>query len=104
MTSATLSAGGTAGFRHFQQRLGLDDCDDAATRQPVRLRAAGRAAPVPPDARPVGAGRGDYEEAVLAKIPEYVARTSGRAFVLFTSYQFMQRAARSCAAAGARTG
>jgi ATP-dependent DNA helicase DinG len=34
----------------------------------------------------------NYEEAVLAKIPEYVERSKGRAFVLFTSYQMMQKA------------
>src|SRR6202022_4371070 len=34
-----------------------------------------------------------FEEAALAKIQEYVERTRGRAFVLFTSYQTMQRAA-----------
>jgi ATP-dependent DNA helicase DinG len=34
-----------------------------------------------------------FEAAVIEKIPEYVARTQGRAFVLFTSYQFMQKAA-----------
>jgi ATP-dependent DNA helicase DinG len=34
-----------------------------------------------------------YEEACLDKIQEYVKRTHGRAFVLFTSYQAMQRAA-----------
>jgi ATP-dependent DNA helicase DinG len=33
-----------------------------------------------------------YEEAVLAKIPEYVQLSKGRAFVLFTSYQMMQKA------------
>ena len=38
-----------------------------------------------------------YEEAVHASIQEYVERTRGRAFVLFTSYQMMQKAAdRSC--------
>src|SRR5205085_5805611 len=35
----------------------------------------------------------DFEDAVLAKIPEYVSRSRGRAFVLFTSHQFLQRAA-----------
>jgi ATP-dependent DNA helicase DinG len=34
-----------------------------------------------------------FEDAVLAKVPEYVARTQGRAFVLFTSYTFLNRAA-----------
>jgi ATP-dependent DNA helicase DinG len=33
-----------------------------------------------------------YEEAVLSRIPEYVDRSGGRAFVLFTSYQMMQKA------------
>ena len=47
LTSATLSAGGAAGFRHSQERLGLDGREDAAARQPVRLPRAGRAAPVP---------------------------------------------------------
>src|SRR5205823_3613336 len=41
-----------------------------------------------PSAQPVA-----FEDAVIARIPEYVARTQGRAFVLFTSYQFMQKAA-----------
>jgi ATP-dependent DNA helicase DinG len=35
----------------------------------------------------------EFEDAVLAKIPEYVVRSQGRAFVLFTSHQFLQRAA-----------
>ena len=34
-----------------------------------------------------------YEEEVLARFPEYVAKTQGRAFVLFTSYSFLNRAA-----------
>ena len=34
-----------------------------------------------------------YEEAALVKIKEYIERSRGRAFVLFTSYQMMQRAA-----------
>src|SRR5262249_14302598 len=33
-----------------------------------------------------------YDDAVIARIPEHVTRTQGRAFVLFTSYQTMQRA------------
>src|SRR5581483_10537747 len=40
-----------------------------------------------PSADPAG-----YEEAVLAKVPEYIKRTQGRAFILFTSYQAMQKA------------
>jgi ATP-dependent DNA helicase DinG len=33
-----------------------------------------------------------YEDAVFVKIPDLVRRTQGRAFVLFTSYQMLQKA------------
>jgi ATP-dependent DNA helicase DinG len=91
LTSATLSAGGAAGFRHAQQRLGLGGCTTAQLGSPfdyaeqVELHLF-RQMP-DPSAQPRA-----FEDAVLAKIPEYVARTRGRAFVLFTSYQFLQRA------------
>jgi ATP-dependent DNA helicase DinG len=92
LTSATLSAGGRAGFRHFQGRLGLDDCPTLQLGSPfdylrqVELHLFRRM----PDPSTDPAA---YEEAVLAKIPEYLERSRGRAFVLFTSYQFMQKAA-----------
>ncbi len=91
MTSATLSTGGKAGFRHFQSRLGLDGCDALQLGSPFNYREQvelhlTRAMP-DPSSDPAG-----YEEAVLAKIPEYLQRSKGRAFVLFTSYQMMQKA------------
>ncbi len=93
MTSATLSAGGKAGFSYFQKRLGLESCATAQLGSPfdyqqqVELHLF-RHMPDPsidPSA---------FEEASLAKIQEYVSHTRGRAFVLFTSYQTMQKAAR----------
>ena len=91
LTSATLSAGGKSGFRHFQGRLGLDGCDTLQLGSPFDyLRQAElhlfRRMP-DPSADPAA-----YEEAVLAKIPEYLQHSGGRAFVLFTSYQMMQKA------------
>ncbi len=91
LTSATLSVGGRSGFRHFQDRLGLHDCKTLQLGSPFNYREQVelhlfRAMP-DPSANPPA-----YEEAVLAKIPEYVERTRGRAFVLFTSYQMMQKA------------
>src|SRR5262249_31986055 len=41
-----------------------------------------------PSSDPVG-----FEEAVLEKLPECIDRSKGRAFVLFTSYSFLQKAA-----------
>jgi ATP-dependent DNA helicase DinG len=92
LTSATLSAGGAEGFRHTQHRLGLEDCTTAQLGSPfdfaeqVELHLF-RQMPDP------SSQTREFENAVLAKVPEYVARTSGRAFVLFTSYQFLRRAA-----------
>jgi ATP-dependent DNA helicase DinG len=92
LTSATLSVGGGGGFRHTQNRLGLEDCQTEQHGSPfdfarqVELHLF-RDMP-DPSANPKA-----FEEAVLAKIPEYVRRSRGRAFVLFTSHQFLQRAA-----------
>ena len=92
MTSATLSVGGRAGFRHYQSRLGLDGCDTRQLGSPFNYHDQVdlhlfRNMP-DPSANPAA-----YESAVLDKIPEYVTRTQGRAFVLFTSYGMMQKAA-----------
>jgi ATP-dependent DNA helicase DinG len=91
LTSATLSIGGRVGFRHFQQRLGLEGCSSVQLGSPfdyqrnVELHLC-RAMPDP------STDANAYEEAVLSKIPEFVDRSRGRAFVLFTSYQMMQKA------------
>ena len=92
MTSATLSAGGRNGFAHFQRRLGLTDAKTCQLGSPfdfqkqVELHLF-RAMPDPSNQSAA------FEEQVLVKIPEYVAKTEGRAFVLFTSYTFLNRAA-----------
>jgi ATP-dependent DNA helicase DinG len=92
MTSATLSAGGRSGFRHFQERLGFQDATTLQLGSPFDYRAQAELhlfKKMPdPSAQPAA-----YEDAVLDKIPDYLQRTLGRAFVLFTSYQFMQKAA-----------
>ena len=93
LTSATLSVGGERGFEHFKQRLGFPD-EHAALQlgspfdyaRQVELHVFRRM----PD--PVSAGK-QFDEACLSKVREFVTRTQGRAFVLFTSHQTMQRAA-----------
>jgi ATP-dependent DNA helicase DinG len=92
LTSATLSAGGKSGFEHFQKRLGLDDAKTRQLGSPFDYQQQAelhlfRNMPDPSNQSAA------YEEQVLAKIPEYVERTEGRAFVLFTSYSFLSRAA-----------
>jgi ATP-dependent DNA helicase DinG len=93
MTSATLSAGGPSGFRHSQQRVGLAEAETLQLGSPFNFREQAelhlfRQMP-DPSALPA-----KFEEAVLEKLPDYIDRTKGRAFVLFTSYQFLQKAAK----------
>lgn len=91
LTSATLSTGGSHGFDHFQQRIGLHDGATLQLGSPFNYREQAelhlfRQMP-DPKADPTG-----FEAAALVKVQEYVDRTQGRAFVLFTSSQVMQRA------------
>ncbi len=103
LTSATLSIGGRSGFQHFQHRLGLDDCTTLQLGSPfdyrrqVELHVFRRL----PDPSVVPE---QYEEAMLTQIDQYVTRSGGRAFVLFTNYQTMQRAAARLGPSFARQG
>jgi ATP-dependent DNA helicase DinG len=93
LTSATLSAGGRAdGFRLTQQRLGLESADVKQLGSPFDFKKQAELhlfESMPDPSR----SPAEFEEAVLARIPEFVAKTEGRAFVLFTSYSFLNRAA-----------
>jgi ATP-dependent DNA helicase DinG len=91
LTSATLSVGGRGGFGHVQQRLGftgstlqLGSPFDYAAQAELHLF---RRMPDPT------APHGQFEEACLAKIQEYLKHSKGRAFVLFTSNQTLQYSA-----------
>src|SRR5262249_34045603 len=92
MTSATLSAGGQSGFDHFKKRLGAGDCATLQLGSPFNYREQVELHLFKNMPDPSSAPQA-FEEAALDKIREYVARTDGRAFVLFTSYQTMRRAA-----------
>jgi len=91
-TSATLSCGGKAGFKHVQARLGLAGSDTVQLGSPFDYREQAELhlhKQMPdPSARPA-----DYEKAVIDKLPAYLRKTDGRAFVLFTSYSAMQKTA-----------
>jgi ATP-dependent DNA helicase DinG len=91
MTSATLSVGGQAGFRHVQGRLGLEEASTLQLGSPFNYREQVelhlfRAMPDPTS------DPARYEAAVLQKVEEYVEKSNGRAFVLFTSYASLQKA------------
>jgi len=97
LTSATLSAGSggeedSSGFEHFQSRLGLDGCRALQLGSPFDYREQAelhlfRRLPDP------STQSSAFENEVITRIPDYAARTDGRAFVLFTNYAFLRRAA-----------
>ncbi len=92
LASATLSVGGETGFKLCQKRLGLDDAKTNQLGSPFDFQKQAelhlfRDMPDP------SAMSAKYEDEVLKRIPEYIAKTQGRAFVLFTSYGFLNRAA-----------
>src|SRR5262249_37498300 len=92
LTSATLSIGGRHGFGHFQHRLGMEGCATLALGSPFNYREQAELHLFPKAMPDPTADTAAYEEAMLAKVQEYVLRSRGRAFVLFTSYQMMQKA------------
>jgi ATP-dependent DNA helicase DinG len=109
LTSATLSVGAchvseigpsagsngrarTDGFEHLQRRIGLTDCATLQLGSPFNYQNQAelhlfRHMPEPKQ------NSQEFEEASLKKISEFVGRSQGRAFVLFTSYSAMKRAA-----------
>jgi len=92
MASATLSIGGRHGFEHFQHRLGLTDCETRQLGSPFNYREQAELHLFRKTMPDPAANAQAYDDAVLQRIPEYVQRTGGHAFVLFTSNQTMQRA------------
>ena len=97
LTSATLSAKSgrdfdSRGFQHTQARLGLDGCQAVQLGSPFDYQKQTelhlfRKMPDP------SSNPAEFENAVIDLIPDYAARTQGHAFVLFTSYTFLQKAA-----------
>src|SRR5262249_23489508 len=92
LTSATLSIGGRAGFEHIQKRLGFPDHASLQLGSPFDYRGQAELHLFPSMPDPVQAPQA-FEQARLEKIRDFVLASGGRAFVLFTSNQAMQRAA-----------
>lgn len=89
LTSATLTVA-DMGFDYFKSRIGLTRAETLQVGSPFNYQEqAGliivRGMP-DPSTDPQG-----FEKATVVAVKKYVARTQGRAFVLFTSYEFMRR-------------
>jgi ATP-dependent DNA helicase DinG len=89
MTSATLAVG-RPDLAYFRQRIGAEDVEALELGSPFDFRKQMQLFIVRkmPDPRDTG-----YDEALATWIAHFVEETSGRAFVLFTSYRGMQQIA-----------
>jgi ATP-dependent DNA helicase DinG len=92
MTSATLSVGRGSSFDFFKSRLGLTQA--ACRRWGSPFDYATQAELILVDGMPDPTlDKPRYERVAIEMIRRYVARTDGHAFVLFTSYDMMNRVA-----------
>jgi len=92
LTSATLSVGRQGSFEFFKSRIGLTQARDLRLGSPFDFRRQAKLILVDGMPDPT-ADRDQFDARCVALIRRYVARTDGRAFVLFTSYEMMRRAA-----------
>jgi ATP-dependent DNA helicase DinG len=89
MTSATLATG-KGSFDFFKSRTGLTQSRSLCLGSPFNYREQAELILVDGMPDPAADGPG-YERRVAEMVRRYVARSDGRAFVLFTSYQMMRR-------------
>lgn len=92
LTSATLATG-RGSFDFFQNRIGLTDCDKLMLGSPFDYQQQVKLVIVGNIASPAE-HRDTHERQCIEIIPKYLAQTDGHAFILFTSYQFLNRAVR----------
>ncbi len=93
MTSATLAVGD--GLRYFVNRIGGEDAATLQVDSPFDYARQMRV--YIPRKMPEPTAREAYEGALAHWIRHFVTMTQGKAFVLFTSYQSMQKLADSLA-------
>ena len=89
MTSATLAVGD--GLRYFVNRIGGEEAETLQVDSPFDYARQMRV--FIPRKMPEPSAREVYENALAHWIRHFVSMTQGKAFVLFTSYQTMQKLA-----------
>jgi len=92
MTSATLAIGQPPRFDFYQSRVGLTNCETLRAGSPFNFPEQAqlilvRGLPDPSSAKE------QFERRSVELIQRYVERTDGHAFVLFTSYDSLRKAA-----------
>lgn len=93
LTSATLAIGEKS-FDFFRNRIGLTQSESVKLGSPFNYSEQARLILVTNMTSPTD-DRDTHERQSIDAIKQYVSRTDGRAFVLFTSYDFLKRAVRS---------
>lgn len=91
LTSATLSVGRSPSFDYFKSRIGLTQADCVRLGSPFDYKKQAELILV--EGMPDPSEKDAYERACLEMIRRYVERTDGHAFLLFTSYDMLRRAA-----------
>jgi len=91
LTSATLAVA-ESGFEYFKSRIGLTRADTLQVGSPFNYQEQAELIIVR-DMPDPSLESSQFEKATVAALKRYIARTEGRAFVLFTSYDFMRRIA-----------
>lgn len=92
LTSATLSTGTDASFDFIQSRLGITQAMTLQLGSPFNYNDQVELVTLADMPDPTAAPQ-QYERTCASMIQRYIARTDGRAFVLFTSYAMMRRVA-----------
>lgn len=92
MTSATLAVGESS-FGFFQKQVGLTQAETLKLGSPFNYSEQARLILVQNMTSPTD-HRDTHERQCIQAIKQYVSRSDGHAFVLFTSYDFLNRAVR----------
>jgi ATP-dependent DNA helicase DinG len=92
MTSATLAVGKKGSFDFFKSRVGLTQADSLSVGSPFDYPNQATLVLVE-DMPDPNSQQADFERQSVAMIRRYVERSDGHAFVLFTSYAAMTKAA-----------
>ena len=92
MASATLTVGQNGSFDFFKARVGLTQADSQRWGSPFNYQEQAELIVLKGMPDP-STEKDRYERVCQEMIRRYVARTDGRAFVLFTSYDMMKRTA-----------
>lgn len=85
LTSATLSTGGN--FEYLKKRLGLKECAEKLLGSPFDYKKQVKI--YIPKKMPDPNDYEKYKDEVIEKLKDYIGRTEGKAFVLFTNYKLM---------------